>query len=365
MLKQYTGLTPSDKLQILNQAVNFSDSESSDNAAALVSNEADGIADLVGILKPEVLSNETALEEISEATDTDEDLIKDLAETKISVEDEGDAKGMSPEEKEEFFSNVAAQVIGDFVQDAFNRKGLLAFFSEPLLYQGFSDAAEDTVEAVKLIKYVSDDALANKDASEIATIVSEATDGDQEAIKDVVEAVQQAVNFANQESARVFSDTVAAIAAESGALANNNVQSVLEILDQAANMEQQRIAAGENISKRIPQAQTPNESTPTETDPIKIGELPSNIGQILVDQANGGINQGAVAAPAVNTGNGNPAVMFSGKNQNPGAISYIGEAQTQGYPQPTNFSNGGFNPYVGSNPLVDSMKEFAALTADD
>ena len=184
-------------------------------------------------------------------------------------------------------------------------------------------------------------------------------------IEDVVEAVQQAVNFANQESARVFSDTVAAIAAESGALANSNVQSVLDILDQAANMEQQRIAAGENISKRIPQAQTPNESTPTETDPSKIGELPSNLGQILVDQANGGINQGAVAAPVVNTGNGNPAVMFSGKNQNPGAISYIGEVQTQGYPQPTNFSNGGFNPYIGSNPLVDSMKEVAALTADD
>ena len=355
MLKQYLGLTPSDKLYILNQAVNFSDSESDEDAAALVSNEADGIADLIGILKPEVLKDEEAIEEIAEATDTDEELIKDLAETKGAVEEEADAKGMTPEQKEEFFSSVASQVIGEFVQDAYERKGLLAFFSEPLLYRGFSDEDEDTVEAVKLVKYIDEDAMTSKPAEEIASIVAEATDGDKEAIKDVVEAVQEAVNFANMESARVFSDTVAALAAESGQMANDNVQSVLNILDQAANMEQQRIAAGENVSKRIPQGQTPNEAVGTETDPIKAGELPANIGQVLVEQANGGINQGIVAAPAAL----NPTANFSNKNPIPGAISYI-----NGYEQQyvTNFSNP--MSYGAVNSVVASMREFSELMMD-
>lgn len=362
-IKQYLNITPGDKLNILNQSINFSDDEG-ETATDLIKNEAGGVADLVNILKPEVLSDKAAVEEIAEATDTDVKLVEDLASTKEEVNEKGDEAGLTKEEKEEYFSEIVKELLPSFVQNSFNNHGLLAFFSENLLTKNFADEAEDTVEGIKLVKYVDDDAIESKSAEEIASIISEATDADKEAVKDVVEVIQENVNFANIKSSQLFSDTLKELATDNAIAGNQQVQAVMNILNQAADQEQQRLAAGETVSKRLIQEQTGQETTQTETDPLKVGALPANLGNLIVDQVHANFNPGQVTAPAPETPARSPFVAFSAKGNPPSALNYMtgmDGTNPNYYQNMQNFSNS-YNPPV--NDTVAQMQEFATLLAD-
>lgn len=367
-LKEYSNITPSDKLNILNQSINFSDDDG-ETATELIKNEANGIADLVNILKPEALENKAAVEEIAEATDTDVKLVEDMANTKSEVNEKGDEAGLTKEEKEEYFSEIMKELLPSFVQNSYNRHGLEAFFSNKLLYENFADTAEDTVEGIKLIKYVDEDAIESKSADEIADIISEATDADKEAVKDVVEVVQENVNFANTKSARLFSDTINELAKDSAIAGNQQVQAVMAVLNQAADQEQQRLAAGENVSKRVVQEQSGQETTNTETDPLKVGELPNNIGELIVNQVHQNFNPGNVSAPAPEVPAHSPFVAFSNnvspKGNPPSALNYLNAgndgANPNFYQGMQNFSNAGYAP----NGTIAQMQEFAAMLQDE
>lgn len=375
-IKQVLGMDPYIKLGLLNQSINFSEegkeAEATEETSKLIENEADGIADLTSILKPEVLKDSSAVSEIAQLTDTDPEIIKGAGEVKEKVDDEADKADLDEETKEEFFSAIWDEVKGEYIQRAFDRRGLGAFFSESLLQGNFSEE-EATVDGVKIVKYVDPEKIESKGPEAIADIISEATDGDKEVIKETVEAVSEAIQFADARALALFSEAMESMAAESAELNDQNVQSVLGILKQAAEQEEQRVEGGETVSTRLPQAQGAGEAPQTETDPLKPGELPENLGKHLVDQGQGGINLGDVAQPAQVAAQENPLVAFSNpmikipgqianpsvyaKNPNPGVGYYLYQAQN-GALVPTNFSN------VPVNNTTAMMREFADLLSE-
>lgn len=367
--KQVLNLSVADKLEVIATCHNFSDTpEAADKAQELLKNEADGIADLVSILKPNALKDEEAISVISEATDTDRQLIKDIADTKVTTDEKGDEAGMSLEEKQELFSSVWNDVKSTYVADSFNKYGFLSLFSENTL-KGFSDANEDTAEAVQVVKYVDPEIIEQKPAEKVASIIAEATDGDKEILETVVEAVKEAVNFANVKNVVLFADTIASLGKDAAAIGTENTAQVLSALANVAESEKARIASGENISVRAPMVQGPNEMVPTETDTIAVGKLPSNIGNLIVEQANGGINMGVPVAPAATATQTNPMVAFSNSNNGmtyptsvQGMAQMLNDEKATGYMQ-ANFSNQSGQNLVNfsADEEVNCMKEYGDL----
>ena len=315
--KEITGMTVADKHAILMNCINFNDDkESSEKVQALVENETDGIADLVNLLKPEALTDPKAVNDISEATDTDAELIKELADSKNTTDEKSAELNLSPEEKQEFFSEVYYNLKPGLIADAWNRGGVQAFFSDKTL-EGSADANEDTVEAIQLVKYIDPEVMESKDASDIAEVIAEATDGDKEILKDVVETVKEAVNFSNIRNTELFANTIAELGADAANIASENTAQILATLKQSAIEEQEKIVNGANVSIRPPLAQSQLEQsqTPTETDGISMGKLPSDVGNFIVDQTVQSIKPTLTERPDNTQPPTNPFVAFSNTNQ--------------------------------------------------
>lgn len=278
------GLTPAQKYQYIN-SFNFDDEGSTETAKELLENEGEKIGDLVSILKEEALTDDKAIEEIADATDVDANIIKDAAETKVEADAEGDANDASEEEKQEYFSLLWRERMWDSISFSINRmekEGLspfLCLFSEETVSGEEADKNEDTVEAIKLVKYIDEDAITKEGAEEIADIIAEVTDGDKEIIEEVIEEKEKAIAETAQSVGAFFSELIGEMAVVAGVNEQEAVQETLDALKRAGEEEASKIEDGENFLKTnyIHQQQA-NETPLTNTDPMNAIKLPEDIG---------------------------------------------------------------------------------------
>lgn len=284
------GLTPAEKHEVINMA-NFDDEGSAETTKGLIENEGEKVGDLVAILKDEVLEDDKALDEIAEATDVDVNIIKDAADTKIEADAAGDEQGLSDEEKQELFSALWRERMFDSmgrIIDAYekqNASGFLALFSEETIEGGEANEDKDTVEAIKIVKYVDQDAIAKEGAEEIADIIAEATDGDKDAIQEVVEEKEKAIADTVDAVSAYFSELMGEMAAVAGVEQNEAVQQALAALEQQGEAEAKKIEEGENMVK-INQLhdQKPSETALTNTDPTQTMKFPEELGNKINQQ---------------------------------------------------------------------------------
>lgn len=330
------GLTPADKYEVINMA-NFDDEGSAETTKGLIENEGEKVGDLVAILKDEVLEDDKALDEIAEATDVNVNIIKDAADTKIEADAAGDEQGLSDEEKQELFSALWRERMFDSmgrIIDAYekqNASGFLALFSEETIEGGEANEDKDTVEAIKIVKYVDQDAIAKEGAEEIADIIAEATDGDKDAIQEVVEEKEKAIADTVDAVSAYFSTLMGEMAAVAGVEQNEAVQQALAALEQQGEAEAKKIEEGENMVK-INQLhdQKPSETALTNTDPTQTMKFPEELGNKINQQ----VQQSYQIA------------------NSPDSIQLPNIAPGQ------NFNNIGFNyQHTGFNPDVNSGKD--------
>lgn len=271
------GLTPADKFEVINMA-NFDDEAAKETTKELIENEGEKVGDLVSILKEEALSDDEALKEISEATDVDVDIIKDAAETKLEAEEEGDANGLSKEEKQEYFSYLWRErmfsSIGDVIDnyEYQNFSGFLALFSEETITGEPQDEHKDTVEAIKIVKYVDDDVLTEEGAEEVADIIAEATDGDKEVIEEVLEQKEDAIAETAEAVAAYFSEEMNDMAVAAAIDQENAVDQALATFEEAGEEEAEGIEEGKTIYKTNNiHSQISSETPLTNIDPFEAG----------------------------------------------------------------------------------------------
>lgn len=324
------GLTPAEKYEYIS-AANFDDEESKETATALIENEGEKIGDLVSILKDEALEDNKALEEISEATDVDVNIIKDAAETKLETDEAGDAEGLDKEEKQELFSQVWRERMWDSIGDRINAyenqgiSGFLTMFSEETVTGEENNEDKDTVEAIKIVKYVDEEALEDEGAEEVADIIAEATDGDKEAIQEVIEEKQETIADTAQALYAYFSEVMGEMAVIAGVNEDETVKQTLAALEQAGEEEAKAIEDGENFLKESNiHGQKPSETALTNTDPMQAIKLSDEIG----NRINAQINQ---------------AYQIS---NSPSSIQLPNVAPGQNFGQGFNYQRTGFNPDV-------------------
>lgn len=287
---QFSGLTPADKYQYIS-AANFDDEASTEETKALIENEGDKVGDLVSVLKPEVLDDDRALEEIAEATDVDKEIIKGAAETREEVDESEEAEDLSKEEKQELFSALWKERMWDYIGFAIDsyetngKSGFLALFSEDTITEGEANEDKDTVEAIKIVKYVDDQAISDEGAEEVADIIAEATDGDKDAIKEVIEEKENSVASATEAMAAFFSEVMAEMAAVAGVNQDSAVSEALAALEQAGEEEAKAIEQGENtIKQNNIHGQKTSETALTNNDPMQIMKFPEEIGNRINSQ---------------------------------------------------------------------------------
>lgn len=317
------GLTPEEKYQYIS-AFNFDEEGSTETAKELLENEGEKIGDLVAILKDEALEDDKAIEEIAEATDVDANIIKDAAETKMEADAEGDAADASKEEKQEYFSALWRKRMWDSISFSINRmesegySPFLALFSEETVAGEEANEDKDTVEAIKIVKYVDTDAIADEGAEEVADIIAEATDGDKDAIQEVVEEKAKTVTDTAEAVSAYFSEVMAEMAAVAGVNEQEAVQETLAALEQQAEAEARAIEGGENFLRTnyIHQQQA-GETPAANTDPMNMIKLPED----LASKINSDVNQSyklsnvpnALAVPNVAPGDNFSRVGFNYK----------------------------------------------------
>ena len=284
------GLTPADKFQVINMA-NFDDEASKEATTGLIENEGEKVGDLVSVLKDEALQDDEALEEIAEATDVDVNILKDAAETKIEADDEGDKEELSDEEKQAYFSMLWRERMFDSMgrviraYELSDASGFLALFSEETIEGEEPNEDKDTVEAIKIVKYVDEDAIAKEGADEVADIIAEATDGDKEAIKEVIEEKEKAVADTAEAVAAYFSDLMGEMAAVAGVEQDAAVAQVYEALERAGEEEAKAIEEGENMIKiNHIHGQRPSETALTNNDPMRAMRFPEELGNRINTQ---------------------------------------------------------------------------------
>lgn len=285
-----SGLTPEDKFNYIS-AANFDDEGSNETTQALLENEGEKVGDLVSILKDEALEDNTAINEIAAATDVDAKIIKDAADTKVETDAEGDQAGLSDEEKQEYFSQVWRERMWTSIADTVDKwesngySGFLAMFSEETISGDESDSNKDTVEAIKIVKYVDDAAIAEEGADEIADIIAEATDGDKDVIKEVVEVKADAQNETAEAVAAYFSEVIGELAVKAGVEEGAAVQQAIAALEEAGEEEARRIEAGENFLKTaLVHDQDEGETALTNNDPNNMFKFPSEIADRINSQ---------------------------------------------------------------------------------
>lgn len=285
-----SGLTPEDKFNYIS-AANFDDEGSNETTQALLENEGEKVGDLVAILKDEALEDNTAINEIAAATDVDAKIIKDAADTKVETDAEGDQAGLSDEEKQEYFSQVWRERMWTSIADTVDKwesngySGFLAMFSEETISGDESDTNKDTVEAIKIVKYVDDAAIAEEGADEIADIIAEATDGDKEVIKEVVEVKADAQNETAQAVAAYFSEVIGELAVKAGVEEGAAAQQAIAALEEAGEEEARRIEAGENFLRTaLVHDQDEGETALTNNDPNNMFKFPSEIADRINSQ---------------------------------------------------------------------------------
>ncbi len=254
-------------------SVNFSD-EGEQEAAGLVANKGNQGANLVNILKPEALTNKTAINEISEATDIDPEALKQMADTKEAANETAAEEGMDKETAEALYFSAINKLMPEIISSSLGRYGVYAFFSDSEINEGTSDGNADSVEAIKVVKYVDDSAITEKGADEVADIIAEATGADKDLIQEVVALKEDAINETNFSNMQVFSEVVEELANQAGMESNAAVSSVLNELKTKAEEMENRIASGEQIIKTEVQTQDPSETPVTNTDKLAPGSLP-------------------------------------------------------------------------------------------
>lgn len=284
------GLTPADKFQVINMA-NFDDEASKEATVGLVENEGEKVGDLVSILKDEALEDDKALEEIAKATDIDVNIIKDAAETKVEADEKGDEAGLGKEEKQEYFSALWRERMFDSMSRVINayeangHSGFLALFSEETIQGEENNKDKDTVEAIKIVKYVDEDAIVKEGAEEVADIIAEATDGDKEAIQEVVEEKEKAINDIVEAVAAYFSELMGEMAAIAGVEQDNAVSQALAALEQQGEEEAKAIEQGEAMIKTNNiHDQRPSETALTNNDPTRTMVFPEELGNRINQQ---------------------------------------------------------------------------------
>lgn len=312
-LQTVSGISPDYINQVFSSA-NFS-SESEQESVELINNKGNQAANLVNILKPEALEDNTALNEISEATNVDVDVLKDLAGTKSAAVEKADEEGLPEEKAEEMYFSLLESFMPEILSKGLQSRGVYAFFSDDEISEGTSNGDESTINAIKVIKYVDDSALNSEGSNEIADIISEATNGDKEVIQEVLELKEDAVEKTNFSNLAVFSKVVDEIAAQAGLEADASVANVLNTLRTKAEEMENRISSGEGVIKTEQQVQDPSETPLTNVDKFAPNSLPESVGSKIEADIKGSYtltNTNNTSTPP----NGSVETLFSMKNPN-------------------------------------------------
>lgn len=315
-LKTISGITPDYIHQVFSSA-NFS-SESEQESVELINNKGNQAANLVNILKPEALEDNSALNEISEATNVDVEVLKDLAGTKSAAIEKADEEGLPEEKAEEMYFSLLTNenFMPEILSKGLNSRGVNAFFSDEEISEGTSNEDESTINAIKVIKHVDDAVLNTEGANEVADVISEATNGDKEVIKEVLELKEDAVEKTNFSNLAVFSRVVDEIAAQAGLEADASVANVLNTLRTKAEEMENRISSGEGVIKTEQQVQDSSETPLTNVDKFAPNSLPESVGSKIEADIKGSYaltNTNNTSTPP----SGSVETLFSNNVQNP------------------------------------------------